>query len=953
MPISLNEIKTRALAFSNEWQNETSEDAEAKSFWDGFFFVFGITRRRTATFEQKVHKSEDKQGYIDLLWKGVLLIEHKSRGKDLNRAYQQAKDYFPGIKEKDLPRYIMVSDFANIKLYDLEEGWNKEFKLNELVDNIDLFGFISGYRQHVIIEQDQVNIKAALKMGELHDQLKAIGFSGHELELYLVRLLFCLFADTTNIFEKGIFREYIEIRTAEDGSDLAMYLDSFFQVLNTPNEKRLLNIDEQLAAFPYVNGKLFEERLATASFDKKMRQTLLECCQLDWAKISPAIFGSLFQSVMDVSARRNLGAHYTSELNILKVIKPLFLDELWAEFEKLKRDRKPLDTFHKKIAQLRFLDPACGCGNFLIIAYRELRLLEIELLKAKFKNQIATNIDNYINVNVDQFYGIEYEEFPAQIAQVAMWLVDHQMNQLVSQTFGQYFVRLPLTKHAKIVHGNALQIDWQSIMNKMPWDKRTPRYNFILGNPPFIGKQLQDKYQKKDMQLVFNGVKSAGLLDYVACWYIKAAKYLTKSNIKEDGMPKTKCAFVSTNSITQGEQVGVLWNEMFNTYKIKIHFAHRTFRWSNEAKGNAAVHVIIIGFANFDIENKNIFEYDNINGIPKETIVKNINPYLVDAKDIVIISRRKPICSVTEISFGNMPNDDGNFLLDETEKTHLINNNILYKKYIKQFIGGREFLNGEKKWCLWLVDAIPNEINKLKIIKDRIESVKIYRINSQRETTKKLANFPMLFGEIRQPKEKYILIPCSSSENRKYIPIDFFSKDTIIGNTCLSIQNESLFVFGILTSEMHMTWVRYTCGRIKSDFRYSNSIVYNNYPWPENPSDKQIAEVEKAVKFVFDARSQFPESTLAQLYTPNIMPPSLIKAHQALDKAVDLCYRPQTFISDTKRIEFLFELYDKFTAGLFVEQVKKKKTIKQSTSNNTKPSIQAVNNSDAVTQYLF
>ena len=691
MPISLNEIRTRALAFSNEWQNETSEDAEAKSFWDGFFFVFGITRRRTATFEQKIHKTDDKKGFIDLLWKGVLLIEHKSRGKDLNRAYQQAKDYFPGIKEKDLPRYIMVSDFANIKLYDLEEGWNKEFKLNEFVDNIDLFGFISGYRQHVIIEQDQVNINAAIKMGELHDLLKAIGFSGHELELYLVRLLFCLFADTTNIFEKGIFREYIEIRTAEDGSDLAMYLDSFFQVLNTPNERRLLNIDEQLAAFPYVNGRLFEERLATASFDKKMRLTLLECCQLDWAKISPAIFGSLFQSVMDVSARRNLGAHYTSELNILKVIKPLFLDELWAEFEKLKRERKPFDTFHKKIAQLRFLDPACGCGNFLIIAYRELRLLEIELLKAKFKNQIATNIDNYINVNVDQFYGIEYEEFPAQIAQVAMWLVDHQMNQLVSQTFGQYFIRLPLTKHAKIVHGNALQIDWQSIIIKMPWDKKMPRFNYILGNPPFIGKQLQSAIQKKDMQLVFNGVKAAGLLDYVASWYLRAAQYMTIVNKKEDGLPKTKSAFVSTNSITQGEQVEALWNELINKYKIKIHFAHQTFKWSNEASGNAAVHVIIIGFANFDTGDKKIFEYDNITKKPTEIIAKNINSYLVDAKDIILQSRRKPICDVSSISFGNMPNDRGNLILEEEEKDAILNENKLLEKYIKPFIGAKEF----------------------------------------------------------------------------------------------------------------------------------------------------------------------------------------------------------------------------------------------------------------------
>ena len=501
MPLSWNEIKSRATAFSNEWKDEVSEDAEAKSFWDGFFNIFGISRRRVATFEQQVKKIDDKTGFIDLLWKGTILIEHKSRGKDLDKAYQQAKDYFPGLTDKELPRYILVSDFERFRLFDLEENTQQEFKLNELVSNVSLFGFIAGYQKRSYKEQDPVNIEAAELMGKLHDKLKAIGYTGHHLELYLVRLLFCLFADDTNIFEKGILYDYLDLKTNEDGSDLARAIAELFQILNTAPDKRFKNLDESLAAFPYVNGKLFEENLPLASFDSQMRRILLDSCLLDWGKISPAIFGSLFQSVMDEKARRNLGAHYTSEKNILKLIKPLFLDGLWAEFEKAKTNNNNLKKLHDKISKLRFLDPACGCGNFFIIAYRELRLLEIEIIKILLKENIKsqqaiTDISIYVQIDVDKFYGIEYEEFPAQIAQVAMWLIDHQMNQLVSQTFGEYYVRLPLRKSATIKNGNALQIDWQSLIEPMPWEKEQIRYHYILGNPPFIGKQYQSEEQK-------------------------------------------------------------------------------------------------------------------------------------------------------------------------------------------------------------------------------------------------------------------------------------------------------------------------------------------------------------------------------------------------------------------------------------------------------------------------
>ena len=925
MPLSWNEIKVRATAFSKEWEHDTSEDAEAKSFWDGFFNIFDISRRRVATFEQQVKKLDDKQGYIDLLWKGVILVEHKSRGQNLDKAYKQATDYFPGLKEKELPRYILVSDFERFRLYDLEENTQHEFRLTELVKNVNLFGFIAGYQKRTYKEQDPVNIEAALLMGRLHDKLKDIGYEGHHLEIYLVRLLFCMFADDTGIFEKGILNEYLDLKTSEDGSDLGAHISQLFEILNTPVDKRLKNLDEALAAFPYVNGKLFEEHLLMAHFDSEMRRILLECCLLDWGKISPAIFGSLFQSVMDKKARRNLGAHYTSEKNILKVIKPLFLDELWNEFEKAKHDKNALKKLHKKIARLRFLDPACGCGNFLVIAYRELRLLELAISKILLKGQQVTSVNDYFLVEVDQFYGIEYEDFPSQIAHVAMLLMDHQMNELASVASGEYLKRIPLKKSATIVHGNALRIDWHSLIEPYPWDRHQARFHYILGNPPFIGKSLQNAEQKEDMDLVFAGVKGAGVLDYVAAWYIRAAQYMEKANeVLENDLPKTKTAFVSTNSIAQGEQVGILWNELFHRYNCKIHFAHRTFKWGNEAKGNAAVHVVIIGFSNFDISEKSIFEYDEIRSEPHEINASNINPYLVEGRDVYLAAKKEPLCPVPQISYGSMANDGGNLLLNDEQKQQLLINSPQAIHVIRPFLGSVEFINNIKRWCIWLKDVPPHKYNKLKEVIERIEAVREYRLKSPRQATQYLAKYPMLFGEIRQPESDYLIIPGVSSETRTYIPIGFLHKDIIASDLARTIPNASLYLFGVVTSNMHMTWVKYVCGRLKSDYRYSASIVYNNFPWPENPSEKQKDAVEKAAQAVLDARAQFQNpgpgekgASLADLYDPNTMPPVLVKAHQALDKAVDLCYRPQPFLNETKRIEFLFELYDKYTAGVF------------------------------------
>lgn len=655
MPLSWNEIRSRAIAFSKEWEHATSEDAEAKSFWDAFFHIFGITRKRIASFEEPVKNLGDKRGFIDLFWKGTLIVEHKSRGRNLDYAYTQALNYFPGLKESDLPKYVIVSDFARFRFYDLEERKEHEFELKDLHKNVKIFGFIAGYQTRVIQEQDPVNIEAAERMGRLHDQMKAVGYEGRPLEVYLVRLLFCLFAEDTGIFQRQQFQDYLEQRTSEDGADLASQLSTLFHVLNTPENERLKNLDEQLNAFPYVNGRLFEESLPPASFDSAMRQSLLDCCHLDWSRISPAIFGSMFQSIMDKEARRNLGAHYTSEQNILKLIKPLFLDALWEEFEQIKKHERKLSDFRKKLRRLKFLDPACGCGNFLVVAYRELRLLELEVLRALSKStQRNLYLSNLVSLDVDQFYGIEIEEFPAQIAQVALWLMDHQMNQMVSEEFGLYFARIPLKSSPNIACGNALHMDWNDVV---PAELLT----HILGNPPFVGAKYMSDAQRADVDQVFGKIKNAGLLDFVAAWYVKAAQMMQENSA-------IRCAFVSTNSITQGEQVGVLWNWML-TQGMKIFFAHRTFQWNNEARGKAAVHCVIIGFAHEDITPKQIFDYEDIKGESQRILAKNINPYLVDAPTTILQKRSHSICDVPEIKFGNQPIDGGVHAYSRRRKT--------------------------------------------------------------------------------------------------------------------------------------------------------------------------------------------------------------------------------------------------------------------------------------------
>jgi hypothetical protein len=935
MPLPWPEIRDKAIAFSREWQDAESERAEAQTFWNEFFAVFGVPRRRVASFEEPVKKLGEKRGRIDAFWKGQLVVEHKSRGQDLDRAFVQALDYFPGIPDRDLPKFVLVSDFARFRLYDLDSGAHSEFALKDLHKHIKRFGFIAGYAPQEIKPQDPVNIKAAERMGRLHDLLKASGYAGHDLEVLLVRLVFCMFADDTGIFTKQSFRDWLEARTAEDGADLGQNLALLFQVLNTPEDKRQKNLDEQLAAFAYINGKLFEETLKVASFDRRMRATLLDCCALNWGAVSPAVFGALFQSIMDEKARRNLGAHYTSEENILKLIKPLFLDDLWAEFNKVKKNKNRLFEFHKKLRSLVFLDPACGCGNFLVITYRELRLLELEVLRAVHSGPGSRflNIHQELTLDVDQFYGIEIEDFPAQIAQVALWLIDHQMNLKVSEEFGMYFARIPLTSTPHIMKGNALTLDWSDVVP-------SERLSYILGNPPFVGAKFMDSGQRANAQAIFAGIDGGGLLDFVAAWYVKAARYISNAGERsaESSLRHIKVAFVSTNSISQGEQVGVLWGELLRL-GMKIHFAHRTFRWNNEAKGVAAVHCVIVGFAAYETDKKVIFDYDSINGEPHAIRANRINPYLVDAPDVLLHNRETPICHVPLIGIGNKPVDGGYYLFSPEEKKRFLREEPHAEPLFKRWIGSKELLNGVERWCLFVSDVPPDRLRRLPEVMKIIDSVRRYRLGEipnktgsreakdKPESSKKLAQTPTAFHVTNVVKTNALVIPRHSAQDRAYIPMGYFDSSYLIGDACLMGVGATSYHFGVLSSAMHAAWVRYTCGRIKSDFRYSAGIVYNNFPWPLDVSTMHRKSVEIAGQAVLDTRTEFPKSSLADLYDPLSMPPTLTKAHRALDRAVDDAYGNRNFSTDAERVAFLFELYQRYS-GLFHGDMKPKRKAK-------------------------
>jgi hypothetical protein len=724
--------------------------------------------------------------------------------------------------------------------------------------------------------------------------------------------MFCLFADDTGIFEPDHFIKYIVQRTNPDGSDLGLHLEKIFEVLNKQEDKRLKTIDEQLNKFPYVDGNLFEEHIDTVDFDSAMREAIINSYTLDWGKISPAVFGAMFQSVMNATQRHDMGAHYTSEGNILKLIHPLFLDDLWTEFAKIKKltsdvRKERLMQFHEKITSLKFLDPACGCGNFLVISYRELRLLEIELIRELLPYDKLLDIDHFIKVNVYQFYVIEIEEFPAKIAQTAMWLMDHQMNMEIRERFGEYFKRIPLLASASIHCTNSLTTDWESIVPKN-------ELSYILGNPPFLGSKIMNEIQRNEVYNIFTEVKNCGILDYVTCWYGKATEYIQNSHIE--------VAFVSTNSICQGEQVPALWKFLMNKSGIKINFAHQTFKWWNEARGKAAVYCVIVGFSLSDKNTKKIYNYSTVTSKPVETNANNINAYLIDAPMIFIESRTEPLCKVLPMSFGNMPLDGGNFLFSDEEKAAFLANEPDAKRFIKPYISAKEVLNGGRRWCLWLKGIEPVVLRKLPEVMKRIDAVRKFRLASPAPSTQNHANRPSEFRDLQQP-HSFILIPRVSSGNRKYIPMSFFNHNSIAGDTCMVIPEGDIYHFGVLTSTMHMAWTRYVCGYLGTSYRYSKDIVYNNFPWPK-PTDKQKAAIEAAAQAVLDARAQFPKSSLADLYDPLSMPSELNKAHQKLDKTIEKAYGRE-FDDDTQRVAYLFEVYQKLSGELFKDEKKRGK----------------------------
>lgn len=894
--LPLSEIRARAVAFSKEWKGETSESAEKQTFWNEFFNIFGFRRRRVATFEEPVKLLGSHRGKIDLFWPGVLLVEHKSAGEDLAAAFRQAANYFEGIAEEDLPQYVMVSDFARFRLYNLDgKAEPVEFPLEKLHLHVGDFAFLTGHKFRPYEDAPKVNVKAAEHMAALHDALRRNRYGGESLAAFLVRLMFCLFADHTGLFPRSQFRDIIERKTRPDGSDVGSRIAQVFAVLDQPDDRRQRNLDEDLAALPYVNGHLFEARYDPPEFDGDARKWLLQCCSYDWSEVSPAIFGAMFQKVMDEDAgkRRSFGAHYTSEKNILKALRPLVLDGLQAELDKA-ATAPALRAFLKRVAEIAVLDPACGCGNFLVVAYRELRGLELAAYRKLARlDQTPLSIVMVRRIEVDAMYGIEIDPFACRVAETALYLVDHQMNLQASEEFGENYIRLPLNKAPHITPGNALRMDWATVVP-------AERLTCVVSNPPFIGKAFRTADQSADMDEVFVHWHKHGELDYVAAWYAKSVAYVRNTDVP--------VAFVSTNSITQGEQVGVLWPRLMEG-GAHIFFAHRTFRWDNDAPGQAHVYCVIIGWRLMEPARCRLFDYETPKSEAMEREARRINAYLVDAPDVFVMPRRTPLCAVPRIAFGNMPNDGGHLLLDRKERDELLRTCPAAERYIRRIYGSVEFIHDIERYCLWLVEAKPNELREMPAVMERVRGVREHREKSTRPATRELAVRPTLFGEIRQPRTNYLLIPSVSSENRRYTPMGFMPPDVIASNLALMVADADLFHFGVLSSTMHMAWVRHVCGRLKSDFRYSNEIVYNNFPWPGEVAERQRQAVVSAAQGLLDVRAGQRGQSLADLYDVDVMPTALLNIHRQLDRAVDLCYRLQPFESDLARVRLLFERY--------------------------------------------
>lgn len=930
MHLSWNEVRVRAAAFAQRWKDAAYEKGETQSFYNEFFKIFGVDRRKVGSYEERVTKLDNSSGYIDLFWPGQLVVEQKSAGRDLAKAYDQAGEYADALKDGEFPQYILVSDFQDFELHDLSERRIVSFKLQELPNKVQEFGFILGVQNRKFRDQAPVNIKASKLVGELHLALKNSGYKEEHMDRFMMRTVFCLFADDTGIFEpRDLLFDFIETRTSEDGADLGPWLSQLFDVLNTQVDNRQTNLDEDLAQFPYINGELFDGQLKIPSFDSSMRQLLLDACSFNWSSISPAIFGALFQSVMDADERRAQGAHYTTEKNILKVIEPLFTDDLRAEFTKLKKRKDghrttQLKKFQKKLGQLRFLDPACGCGNFLIIAYRELRVLEIDVLKEIHpEGQLDVMTAELSVVNVDQFYGIEIDEFPVRIAKAALWMMDHIMNNILGAEFGEVFVRIPLETAPHIIQGDALEFDWNELLPSNDC-------SFVLGNPPFAGAKYQSTSQRAQVRRIAELGKSGGTLDYVSAWFIKAGRYIQRG--------KARIGFVATNSITQGEQVAQLWPVLFDRCRLEIAFAHRTFAWGSDAPGMAHVHVVIIGLDCRGNERKKklLFSYPDIKGEPEVSEHDTLSPYLIDAgkldnPHLTVCGESKPINGMKHLIIGSKPIDGGNYIIKDNHLKGFLEGQKGAKCLLRPFVGAHEYLHGNKRWILVLHDA-PPELKKLENIKARIAAVRAYRENSSSEPTRELANDPTKYHVTVIPEESFLVIPEVSSEKREYVPIGWLEPPVIPSNLVRVLEKATLIDFALLTSAMHMIWLRYIGGRLESRYRYSIGLVYNTFPTPTSFRDndrKKLSKLEPLAQAVLDARKEYPDTTPATLYEPNLMPRKLREAHRKLDRAVDKLYRQKPFKSERERIEYLLKEYEIMRGPLVAEMVSKRKKRKK------------------------
>lgn len=915
------EIRKQAKEFANFWADKGYEKGQSQVFWLTLLNkVLGVDNpEQYISFEDKVMLDHTSfiDGYISATH---VLIEQKSRDRDLRKAirqadgtlltpFQQAKRYSADLPYSKRPRWIITCNFQEFLIYDMEKpnGEPESILLKNLPKEYYRLQFIVNSQNENIKKEMEISIKAGEIVGILYDALLKQYNEKDEQELkslneLCVRLVFCLYAEDSGLFgEKLAFHNYLQ---GFQVKDTRRALIDLFKVLDTKIEDRDKYLDDELAKFPYVNGGLFaNENIIIPHLTDEIIDILLHKASenFDWSEISPTIFGAVFESTLNPETRRSGGMHYTSIENIHKVIDPLFLDNLKDELEKIKEikvektRKQQLEAFRNKLSTLTFLDPACGSGNFLTETYISLRRLENEALIAQTRGQTMIDLGDVIKVSIGQFYGIEINDFAVTVAKTALWISESQMMKETEEIVNQQLEFFPLKSYANIVEGNALRIDWNDVILK-------DKLSYIMGNPPFVGARLMNKHQKKDVLSIFgNSWKNIGNLDYVSCWYKKATDYIEDTSIR--------VALVSTNSICQGESVINLWKPLFKQ-GIHIDFAHTTFIWDSEAQQKAHVHCVIVGFSiATSFKDKIIYSLDRYQK------VKNINAYLIEAENVFIENRKKPICNVNEMLFGSMPNDGGHLSsIDEKEMAEIINKYPESKICFKKIVGADEFINGKTRWCLWLKNISPNLINSIPYIKQKVSAVQELRENSSRDATKRLALTPFLFGEIRQPeKGNYLLIPSTSSERRRYIPIGFLDSSIIATNANLIVPNATLYEFGILTSNVHNAWMRVVAGRLKSDYRYSATIVYNNFPWP-NPTKEQQAKIEKTAQAILAARVIYKDCSLADLYDDVAMTPELRKAHQLNDKAVMEAYGFWGKVkTESECVSELMKMYQKIT----------------------------------------